>query len=105
MPYLIYSEHISYDISENINNMRISNPQKIIGHLNINSMRTKIDELKEIIKGIDICAVNWTILSQYHNLILTVLGKSFGKINQPNVGHISTYKDRYTMQTDKFLFS
>ena len=48
----------SDDISENINNVRICNPKKIIiGHLNINSIRNKIDELKEIIRGIDIFAV------------------------------------------------
>ena len=57
-PHPRNSEHISYDISEEINNIRISNPKKIIiGHLNINSIRNKIDGLKVIIKGIDIFAV------------------------------------------------
>ena len=57
-PHPRSSEHISYDISEKINNIRISNPKKIIiGHLNINSIRNKIDGLKVIIKGIDIFAV------------------------------------------------
>ena len=55
---IIYNKDIPDDIFTDINNLRISNPKKIIiGHLNINSLRNKIDELKYIIKGIDIFAI------------------------------------------------
>ena len=53
-----HDENISDDICTNINNLRISYPKKIIiGHLNINSVRNKIDELRHIIKGIDIFVI------------------------------------------------
>ena len=49
----------NYDSSDILNNIRISNPNRIIiGQLNINSLRNKLDALKTIISGkIDILVI------------------------------------------------
>ena len=95
MPHLINSEHISYGISENINNMRISNPPKIIiGHLNINSVRNKIVKLKEIIKGTYIFAVTESKLDVSFPISPFNIGgfrEPFRKDRSTNGGGISVY--------------